>query len=79
MYDLALDLWRIGTLAAGVAMFLFAPNLTQSTLFFYSSGTVLGAVGAALVFLFIFWRFLPKVGLSNNQLLKCTKSINKNV
>jgi len=55
------DPWKIITLIAGVTLFFFAPKLSKSALFFYSSGTFLGAVAAALVLLFIVTRFLPKV------------------
>jgi len=57
----AVDPWKVLTLAAGIALFLSAPKLSKSALFFYSSGTCIGALAAALVLLFILSRMLPKV------------------
>jgi len=57
----AVDMWKVATLTAGMILFLYAPELTQSSVFFYSGGTLLGAVGTVLVFLYFVYRFLPKV------------------
>jgi hypothetical protein len=58
---LALDPWKVLTFLTGLAVFFMAPQLSQSTMFFYTSGTLVGGLAAALVVLFIIQRFMPKV------------------
>ncbi|CAG7666877.1 unnamed protein product [Allacma fusca] len=55
-----IDPWNFALFIGGIILFLLSPRLTESTMFFYTSGTLLGAVAAVLVMLFILSRALPK-------------------
>ena len=72
----AIDPWNFALFTAGVVLFFLSPKLAESTLFFYSSGTVLGALAFALILVFIISRWLPKVNFflfSLNKGIKNTK------
>ncbi len=55
------DPFKVLLLVAGITVFFIAPNLSQSTMFFYTSGTLFGGLAAALIVLFVLSKFLPKV------------------
>lgn len=54
------DLLYVGLFAAGLAIFLFAPVLSQSVYFHYSSGVTIGILASLLIVIYIISRFIPK-------------------
>lgn len=61
------DPWKVTIFFSGIALFFLSPQLAKSTTFFYSSATLVGALGAALLVLFLFSKFLPRVRTNINQ------------
>lgn len=58
----SVDWWRVALLVAGATLFLRADELSASTSFRISSGTLLVTAGSVLILLFLFMRAVPHKG-----------------
>jgi hypothetical protein len=56
-----IDYWRVLLLGAGVLLFISAPKLSASPLFYYICGISVGICASFLILVYMMSKLLPKV------------------
>lgn len=56
-----MDFWRIIMLGVGLALFVNAHKLSQTPLFYYLSGIIIGIFASFLVLVYFLSKFFPRV------------------
>ena len=64
------DFKLVFVFVVGIFLFFYAETLSQSPVFFYSSGTVLGVLMTLVFVLLLVKKFIPKVGISGTDELQ---------